>query len=189
MKRLLFAAVFVSISSALSGTLPPDGYSRLSDSDILQAWSLANEACRHTPAACEQRDAIDREMPARGYCYVGDGNDAHWSRCGASAPAPSPFQPPQASTRPAPIPQPPPTGDASRDSCPPGSPPSMGGCYENDAPALYGRPGFEALPDEPYPMVEEGNWADIHAQCVRLRHAIFSTAIEAARARAACRGR
>lgn len=79
--------------------LTPDGhaYSKLSDSDILQAWSLAHEAClKRTPGACDEADEIDREMPPRGFCYTGDGDEARWTKCDgktvAAVPAPAPQQ-------------------------------------------------------------------------------------------------
>jgi hypothetical protein len=78
-------------------SLTPDGhaYSKLSDSDILQAWSLAHEAClKHTPGACDESDEIDREMPPRGFCYMDDGATARWTKCDgktvAAAPTPRP---------------------------------------------------------------------------------------------------
>ena len=210
-KRLLIASFIVSVSPAVGGTapVPANDYSRLPDSDILQAWSLANEACRRNPPACEERDAIDRQMPARGYCYVGDGANAHWSKCGASVAAAAPPLPGQGASRPEPVPEPPAT-DGWRDNCWPGATPNGGDCYETGGPAgyggppaayggppaaygglpaAYGGPAFEGLPEDRYAMLDGENWADIHARCVRLRHTIFPTPLEAARARAACRGR
>jgi len=176
MKALLFAVLFASVSPALSGTLPPDEYGRLSDSDILQAWSLANKACLHTPPACEQRDAIDREMPGRGYCYVGAGAAAHWSKCDdrASAQAPPQPAPPRlaegspeaepAAPGPAPIPEPGSPADAWRDDCLAGATSNTGECDEIDARAESGGPAFEAPPDRRRPIVEEGTLADMPAQ-------------------------
>ena len=79
--------------------LTPDGhlYGKLSDSDILQAWSLAHRACiKHTPGACDEADEIDREMPPRGFCYMDDGADARWTKCNDKAVAAAPaLAPPQ----------------------------------------------------------------------------------------------
>ena len=95
--------------------LTPDGhaYAKLSDSDLLQAWSLADQAClKRAPGACDERDEIDREMPPRGFCYSGDGAEGRWTRCDgktvAAAPAPAPPPegappaPPQEAAPPAP---------------------------------------------------------------------------------------
>jgi hypothetical protein len=113
--------------------LSPDGhsYGTLTDSDVLEMWGLANHACmRHTRGACEERDAIDREMPPRGYCYADD----HWSKCDANAAAAAPPK--------APPPEPGPAHDAKAPPLEPVESAPMAGADMRTACALLRRAVF-----------------------------------------------
>ncbi|MBV9288772.1 MAG: hypothetical protein JO288_13290 [Hyphomicrobiales bacterium] len=98
MRPIAFALVACFIGRVCAAEpLTPDGhfYAGLSDNDLLQAWSLAHQAClKHRPGACDEADAIDREMPPRGFCYTGAGAEARWAKCdgktAAASPAPAP---------------------------------------------------------------------------------------------------
>jgi hypothetical protein len=116
--------------------LSPDGhsYGKLVDSDILEMWSLANEACmRRTRGACEERDAIDREMPPRGYCYADD----HWSKCDAAAAAAT-----RPKALPPPEPEPAPYAKAKAPPLEPVESAPMGGADMRAACALLRRAAF-----------------------------------------------
>jgi hypothetical protein len=93
---LALVACFIGRACAAE-PLTADGHAhaKLSDGDLLQAWSLANQAClERVSGACDERDQIDREMPPRGFCYTGDGAEARWTKCDgktiAAVPAPAP---------------------------------------------------------------------------------------------------
>jgi hypothetical protein len=94
MRSIALALVACFIGRACAAELlTPDGhlYGKLSDSDILQAWSLAHRACiKHTPGACDEADEIDREMPPRGFCYMSGGANARWTKCNGKAVAAAP---------------------------------------------------------------------------------------------------
>ena len=165
MRSIALALVACFIGSACAAEpLTPDGhaYGKLSDNDILQAWSLAHEAClKRTPGACDEADQIDREMPPRGFCYRSDVAEARWTKCDgktvAAAPAPAPLQEaaPPASTQEAAPPAPP------QESAPPPLP-------------------HEAERQSPSPREA--------ALCEAMRYAMFTSPQAAARVGALCDG-
>ena len=150
--------------------LTPDGhaYAKLSDSDLLQAWSVADRAClKRAPGACDERDQIDREMPPRGFCYAGAGAAGRWTRCDgktvAAGPAPAPLHeaappaPPREAAPPAP----------AYEAAPPGPP------HEAAAPPLRDADRQGRSPREA-------------ALCEAVRYAMFTSPAAVARVRALC---
>ncbi|HZZ61077.1 MAG TPA: hypothetical protein VFE63_07875 [Roseiarcus sp.] len=174
MRSIALALVACFVGSACAAeTLTPDGhaYGKLSDNDILQAWSLAHEAClKRTPGACDEADEIDREMPPRGFCYKGDGAEARWTKCdgkavaAAPAPAPSQEEAPRASPREAAPPAPP------QEAAQPAPP------QESAPPSLP----HEAERQSPSPREA--------ALCEAMRYAMFTSPQAAARVSALCDG-
>ena len=162
MRPVALALVACFIGGACAAEpLTPDGhaYARLSDSDILQAWSLANRAClRHTPGACDERDQIDREMPPRGFCYSDNGAEGRWMRCDgkkvAAVPAPLP---PHDAAQPAP----------AHEAAPP-------------------PPHEAAAPAPPQEAERQGLSPREAALCEAIRDAMFTSPRAAARVRALC---
>ena len=125
MRSVAFALIACFVGRVCAADpLTPDGhvYAGLSDSDLLQAWSLAHQAClKHRPGACDEADAIDREMPPRGFCYTGVGAEARWAKCDGKTAAAPPGPAPAPSQAPAP---PAPPREAERQSPSPSPSPS-----------------------------------------------------------------
>lgn len=179
MRPVALAIVACFIAGACAAEpLTPDGqaHAKLSDGDLLQAWSLANRAClKHTPGACDERDQIDREMPPRGFCYANNGAEGRWTRCDgkkvAAVPAPLP---PHEAAPPAP----------PRDAAPPAPP------HEAALPAFPGEaapPPHEAAPPAPSQEAErQGPSPREAALCEAIRDAMFTSPRAAARVRALC---
>ena len=156
---LALVACFIGCACAAE-PLTPDGhaYAKLSDSDLLQVWSLAHQAClRRARGACDEVDAIDREMPPRGFCYTGAGAAGRWTKCDGKTVA-APSAPPQEA--------------ASAHAPPP----------EIAPPA----PPHEAAPAPPQEAERASPTPREAALCEALRYAMFTSPQAAARVRALC---